>query len=25
MMTYDLTGDGTEIPDGKQEQMKWVR
>ena len=25
MVTYDLTGDGTETLDGKQEQTKWVR
>jgi NTE family protein len=25
MMTYDLTGDGTETLDGKQELVKWLR
>jgi NTE family protein len=25
MMTYDLTGDGSETLDGKQELMKWLR
>jgi NTE family protein len=25
MVTYDLTGEGTEAPDGKQERLKWER